>query len=104
MQFAGSAIDRQYKNKRAEIWGLMRKWIADDGGWIDEKKYADRLRDDLTGPEYQYDTQGRLQLERKEDMKKRGLASPDFADALALTFAMPVAQTRPREKRMRMGM
>jgi hypothetical protein len=91
VQFAGSPIDRQYKNKRAEIWGLTRKWLADEGGWIDEKVYADRLRDDLTGPEYQYDMQGRLQLERKEDMKKRGLASPDFGDALALTFALPVA-------------
>ena len=105
VQFAGSSIDRQYKNKRAEIWGLMRHWIADEGGWIDERKYADRLRDHLTGPEYQYDTRGRLQLERKEDMKKRGLASPDFADALALTFALPVApRAKSREKRMRMGM
>ena len=31
------------------------------------------------------------ELQKKEDMKKRGLASPDMADALAMTFAYPVA-------------
>jgi hypothetical protein len=105
VQFGGSPIDNQYKNKRAEMWGLTRRWITDEGGWLDAGKYADHLRDDLTGPEYQYDMQGRLQLERKEDMKKRGLASPDFGDALALTFAMPVASPAiPMKNRLRMGM
>jgi hypothetical protein len=48
------------------------------------------LRDQLIGPEYDYNLKGELQLEKKSDMKKRGLASPDIADALALTFARPV--------------
>ena len=91
VQFGSSASDdKQYKNKRAECWGLMKVWLA-EGGSIDSAEYADRIRDDLTGPDYQYDMQGRLQLEQKETMRKRGLASPDFVDALALTFAMPVA-------------
>ena len=38
-----------------------------------------------------YATVDAIILEKKEDMKKRGLASPDLADALALTFAYPVA-------------
>jgi hypothetical protein len=42
---------------------------------------------------YGYDSNQRLKLERKEDMKKRGLRSPDEGDALALTFAFPVGQT-----------
>ena len=49
---------------------------------------------DLTGVEYGYALrEGRdaIILEKKEDMKRRGLASPDLADALALTFAYPVA-------------
>jgi hypothetical protein len=69
---------------------LLREWLK-DGGQIDGGDYVDRIRDDLSGPDYQYDMLGRLQLERKEDMRKRGLASPDFADAFALTFSMPVA-------------
>jgi hypothetical protein len=43
-----------------------------------------------------YDSSGRLKLERKEDLKKRGLRSPDLADALALTFAEPVSGTSVR--------
>jgi hypothetical protein len=48
------------------------------------------LRDQLIGPEYDFNLKGELQLEKKSEMKKRGLASPDIADALALTFARPV--------------
>jgi hypothetical protein len=49
---------------------------------------------DLTGVEYGYvlcEGSDAVILEKKEDMKKRGLASLDLADALALTFAYPVA-------------
>jgi hypothetical protein len=49
------------------------------------------LRADLAGVEYGYSAKGEIQLEKKEDMKRRGLASPDIGDALALTFAQPVA-------------
>jgi hypothetical protein len=91
VQFGGGANDGKYKNKRAECWGRMRDWIAADSGALDAGQYSERLKDDLTAPDYCYDLQGRLQLERKEDMKKRGVASPDFADALSLTFAQPVA-------------
>jgi hypothetical protein len=67
------------------MWGSMR----------DALKYlciprSSELRDQLIGPEYDYNLKGELQLEKKSDMKKRGLASPDIADALALTFARPV--------------
>jgi hypothetical protein len=73
-------------NKRAEMWTRMRAWLR--GGSIPDN---DRLRDDLIGPTYSFaadDT--RIILERKKDMKKRGLPSPDWADALACTFAEPV--------------
>jgi len=48
------------------------------------------LRDQLISPEYDFNLRGELQLEKKSDMKRRGLASPDIADALALTFTRPV--------------
>jgi hypothetical protein len=77
-----------YANKRTEIWGAMREWLH--SGAIDNDP---ELIADLTGVEYGYvlrDGRDAIQLERKEDMKRRGLASPDNGDALALTFAYPV--------------
>jgi hypothetical protein len=78
----------KYYNKRAEIWGLMREWLKAGGSIPADAK---ELYDDLIGPMYGYDAKLRIQLEKKDDMKKRGLASPDFADALANTFATPLA-------------
>ena len=75
----------RYANKRAEIWGSVKKWLA-LGCLPDDPE----LRADLTGVEYGFNAKGEIQLEKKDDMKKRGLASPDIADALALTFALPV--------------
>jgi len=80
--------EKLYYNKRAEMWALMRDWM----------KYAQLprdqvLRDQLIALEYGFDLRARIQLEKKEDLKKRvpGIGSPDRADALALTFAYPVA-------------
>ena len=83
---AVDAAGERYANKRAEMWGAMRAWLK--GGAIPDDP---ALQADLTGVEYGYDAHDRIQLERKEMMKRRGLASPDLADALALTFAYPVA-------------
>lgn len=80
-----------YFNKRAEMWGKVREWLPH--GMIDDD--AD-LKADLTAVEYGYKLKnGRdsILLERKADMKSRGLQSPDDGDALALTFAHPVAPT-----------
>ncbi|MGY4396162.1 hypothetical protein ACVWZA_001335 [Sphingomonas sp. UYAg733] len=72
-------------NKRAEMWTSMRNWL-ENGAIPDD----DALATDLTGVEYGYSRDDEIQLEKKEHMKARGLASPDDADALALTFAAPV--------------
>lgn len=77
--------DVKYHNKRAEIWGAMKYWLK-VGGIPDEQEYKSQL----IGPEYGYSKQEAIQLERKIDMKKRGLQSPDWADALACTFAYHV--------------
>ncbi len=90
--FGGAATKEQYANKRTEIWCEMKAWL-EQGGVLPSN---DELRDDLTGPQYGFSAAGKIQLERKEDMKKRGLASPDLGDALALTFTAPVA-SRERE-------
>lgn len=86
--FGGKATDPAYLNKRAEMWFEMREWIK-LGGAIPNSV---DLKQDLAAPVYWYDAAGRIQLEPKDDIKKRGLPSPDLADALALTFAHPVAK------------
>lgn len=71
------------------MWSTMRDWLK--GGCIEN---ARELLADLTGVEYGFvlkDGKDTIQLEKKSDMKKRGLASPDNGDALALTFAQPMA-------------
>lgn len=86
--FGGKPIDPKYLNKRAEMWFEVREWIK-LGGAI--PNMVD-LKQDLSAPIYWFDAAGRIQLEPKDDIKKRGLPSPDLADALALTFAQPVSK------------
>jgi hypothetical protein len=88
VQFGAAATDsKKYANKRMEMWDAMREWLAT--GSIDKDL---ELEADLSGPEFFYDKHDRLVLESKEDMKERGLASPDNGDALAMTFFAPVAR------------
>ncbi len=85
----GAALDpRRFFNLRAEMWSRMRDWLRDRG---DVPADNGDLAEELAGPSYAFDGQQRLCLEKKSDMKARGLSSPDIADGLALTFARPVA-------------
>ena len=80
-------------NKRAEMWGQMREWLRT------ASIPADRLlKTDLTAPKMKPDSAGTIFLESKKDMRSRGLASPDAADAIAVTFAFPVASREARER------
>lgn len=88
--FGGEAVDKGCFNKRAEMWRDMRNWLK-VGGAIPEDT---RLYEDLIGPETKANMKGLIQLEGKEEMKKRlgAYASPNRADALALSFAYPAAK------------
>lgn len=88
-----AADDRKYFNKRAECWGRLRDWIQGGGSIPDDPE----LETDLTGPQYGMDKNGRFQLEKKDDMKKRGLSSPDCGDSLALSFAQILAAPSKEE-------
>ena len=78
-------------NKRAEMWGEMREWLKTAS--IPNDRY---LKTDLISPMMKPDSKGTIFLESKKDMKSRGLASPDSADAIAVTFAFPVAHREAR--------
>jgi hypothetical protein len=83
-----------YGNKRAEMWGDMREWLRTASIPKDRT-----LKTDLISPLMKPDSKGAIFLESKKDMKARGLASPDAADAIALTFAYPVAHREYVDKR-----
>ncbi|MEY2759393.1 MAG: hypothetical protein RIR33_3171 [Pseudomonadota bacterium] len=83
-------------NKRAELWGAMRDWLKSAHVPVDRQ-----LKADLTGPKTKPDSSGTVYLESKKDMKSRGLASPDAADALACTFAFPLAHREYNAKEQR---
>lgn len=86
---AASPMDpNKYFNKRAEAWGEMRDWIP-FGDIPDDPQLAD----DLVGPLYEY-RGGKILLESKDDMKERGLPSPDGGDMLAMTFGVKIAPPR----------
>jgi hypothetical protein len=72
-------------NRRAEMWMRMREWLTMEEGAA--LPADDALQSDLTGPRLKPKLNNDFLLEKKEDMKKRGIRSPDLADALALTFA-----------------
>ncbi len=78
------AMGTIYVNLRAELWGKMKAWL--------EKRDCKLPKDDsllaeLVAPRYTFNSSGKMKLESKDEMRKRGIGSPDMADALALTFA-----------------
>lgn len=77
---------KRYSNKRAEMWGTLKEWLQDEPVQIPD---SDELHADVCGIRYKIDSNSRLVMEKKEDMKKRGIRSSDAADAICLTLAMP---------------
>lgn len=86
VRFGAPSLDRHQANLRAYMWAKVKEWLP--SGAIDPKDQ--KLEMDLTAPGYHIDKQDKLVIESKADMAKRGVASPDDGDALALTFAAPV--------------
>jgi len=78
------SIESHYNRLRDELWFRAREWF-------DKRNVSmcqdEDLIDELTSPKYKYTSLGKLQVESKEEMIKRGVASPDLADAFCLTFA-----------------
>ena len=94
--FGGRAIHPdKYINRRTEMWWLMKEWVEEGGAIPDDVA----LKQELATPIYWYDNVGRRVLESKDQIKKRlqGGGSPDLADALALTFALPVGKKQPED-------
>lgn len=79
-----SSMSQKYLRLRDELWGRAREWfetrecvIPDDASMVSE----------LSAPRFSFTSTGKIRIESKDDMRKRGVASPDIADAFCLTFA-----------------
>lgn len=98
VNFGSDSPSDKCRFMRDYMWWMGKEWLL--SGAIDD---TPRLESDLLGPGIRTDQRQRVWLESKEDMKKRGLNSPDDGDALMLTFAQPVriavpASAPPRRK------
>lgn len=83
------------RNRRAEMWMKSKEWLEDEAGA--DIPDSDSLQADACGPSYKYDSNSRVLIESKEDMRRRGVRSPDDWDAVVLTFAEPVREVEAVE-------
>jgi phage terminase large subunit len=78
------AMGNTYANLRAELWYKTKAWLEKRDCKIPNNE---RLVGELAAIRYGFTSNGKLKIESKEEMRKRGLPSPDVADALVLSFS-----------------
>lgn len=91
-------MDDIYTRRKDEMYGELKKWLENKPCQLPNDEV---LKADLTAASYTYDSSRRLVIESKEKLKKRGLPSPDSADALALTFAVGIAPKQHKTQQRR---
>ena len=79
-----TAVNLQANRLRDDLWLQCREWLNTRAVKL---PFDDELKAELSGPTYAFTSNGKIKVEGKAEMKKRGLRSPDKADALCLTFA-----------------
>jgi hypothetical protein len=84
-----STYPQEYANKRAECWGEMKKAVVSQQDLFSLPD-DEGLMIEMTCIHKKTDSAGRLLMEDKDDLEKRGYSSPNKADALALCFAEPL--------------
>lgn len=96
-----ASMGDRYANLRAELWFKAREWLAEKQGRINPELHE--LRAELVVPKYKYTSSGRIQVESKDDMKKRKHPSPNYADAFVLSFASSAVKATSGRKARRRG-
>ena len=79
-----ASMGERYGRLRDELWFLGKEWFESRDCTIPDQE---ELIDDLSKPRFTFLSNGKLKVEGKDEMKRRGLNSPDLADAFCLTFA-----------------
>lgn len=92
-----ATLDTQYVLMRDQMYGELGDWMKGNVQIPD----SDELQSDLIASTYTYDSNNRLRIDSKEKLRAKGLRSPDSADALALTFAYPVHESKADFQRHR---
>jgi hypothetical protein len=91
----------RYADKRSEMWSEMARWVKKLPSCLPSDPV---LRSELTAPKFEYRIRNKrtvFQLETKDQMRSRGVASPNRGDGLCLTFAGPVSRKSKREEMRR---
>lgn len=78
------ALNQSAARLRDELWLAAKEWLETRAVRLPKD---DDIRAELIGPTYSFTSNGKIKVEGKSEMKKRGMRSPDLADALCLTFA-----------------
>lgn len=96
VKFSEMANDAtQFANQRAECYWLAYKWLS-EGGTLE----PDSRWEELTWVRYKVDSRGRIQIEPKDNLRKRGYPSPNIADAFVSTFARKNVINISKEQRL----
>lgn len=82
------ALGNTYRNLRAELWHKAKAWLEKRDCRLPKDE---RLISELATVRYSFTSNGKIQIESKDEIRKRGLNSPDLADAFVLTFASDAA-------------
>ena len=82
------ALGQTYTNLRAELWFRVKAWLEQRNSKLPNDE---GLLAELVSPRYTFTSNGKMKVEGKDDMRKRGLSSPDRADAVCLTLASEAA-------------
>jgi phage terminase large subunit len=77
-----------YMNLRSELWFKCKAWLEDRSCKLPKD---DQLQAELTAIRYSFTSSGKMKAESKDEMRRRGVGSPDLADALCLTMASDAA-------------
>ena len=77
----------QFANSKAELWWRAKDFFSEGDCSIPDERIFRKMGTELSTPEYDYTTAGKIKIQSKKDLVKDGIASPNLADAFVLTFA-----------------
>jgi phage terminase large subunit len=83
-----SAMNPNANKLRDELWMAVKDWLGTRAVKLPREE---ALRQELVAPRYSFTSSGKLVVESKDSLRKRGMRSPDLADSLCLTFASTAA-------------
>jgi hypothetical protein len=94
-----AASSERFARLRDELWWRTREWFDKKECAIKkDMENANKLQVELSTPTYKTNLSGKIKVEGKEDMKKRGVKSPNLADALVLSFHLPAQMPHNRKQ------